>query len=563
MGKFYPSQFPFDGEPNERTVYQACKDHLGDTDWHCIFGYRYLNRNNPEVGECDCILLHPEHGLYVIEIKGQSVQSRDGKWFRGGKPCKNPWEQNREQVRHIWDLVQQHLPPHCNFPHAGALAFPRSIHRHDLGDLPRDIAPSQLMDAKDITDFGTQLETLVADTRKRKRGKLSSLNRKQVDAIISKAIFPELMMLEARAAEIEIERQTILRLSKSQRDKVMSARSNARLIIRGGAGTGKTVIAMACAQEALKNQESVLFLAFNTSLIDHLRASEQLSQRYGEGTIVFKTFHKLCQDAYKAHKNEDIAWPTDADEKAKFYNETMPGFLEEALIEGKQERYDHILIDEAQDFDQGWWAAIEELAQPQTGKITLFSDPGQHIFAEKTRKLPNWFQLNVHYVLRNTQAIAEFTRDFANLEVEPAENLPQGEKPQVHISTREDTPALIEQIVETLIEKDGISPRDILLISPRSFHNSSLAGIESFGNNKWSVTVKPTNLDPNAILHQSIARTKGLERDVVILFDIEQKEFRTNPKEQFYVGATRASHRLHIIANSKRWREQLLNNPIV
>ena len=67
------------------------------------------------------------------------------------------------------------------------------------------------------------------------------------------------MMLEARAAEIEDERQTILRLSKSQRDKVMSARSNARLIIRGGAEPGKTVIALACAQEALKNQESVLY----------------------------------------------------------------------------------------------------------------------------------------------------------------------------------------------------------------------------------------------------------------------------------------------------------------
>ena len=121
------------------------------------------------------------------------------------------------------------------------------------------------------------------------------------------------------------------------------------------------------------------------------------------------------------------------------------------------------------------------------------------------------------------QAIAEFTRDLQTLKWSPQKIFLKVKSPQVHISTREDTPALIEQIVETLIEKDGISRISAqyraLFTTPR------WRGSKSFGNNKWSVTVKPTNLDPNAILHQSIARTKGLERDVVILFDIEQKEF--------------------------------------
>ena len=171
MGKFYPSQFPFDGEPNERTVYQACKDHLGDTDWHCIFGYRYLNRNNPEVVNVTVYSFTPSMDSTSLRLRGKASNHAAANGFAAVSPVRIRGSKIENKFATFGTLFSDTFRPIATSRMREPWRFPgRFI------DMISEIchATSHLLNSwtpKILQTLEPKLETLVADTRKRKKGK--------------------------------------------------------------------------------------------------------------------------------------------------------------------------------------------------------------------------------------------------------------------------------------------------------------------------------------------------------------------------------------------------------
>src|SRR5207245_2072445 len=65
-------------------------------------------------------------------------------------------------------------------------------------------------------------------------------------------------------------REELIRLTAEQSDYLARLEENPRVLVRGGAGTGKTMLAVEEAARAAKSGDRVLFLCFNRLLADSL-----------------------------------------------------------------------------------------------------------------------------------------------------------------------------------------------------------------------------------------------------------------------------------------------------
>ena len=105
--------------------------------------------------------------------------------------------------------------------------------------------------------------------------------------------------------------------------------------------------------------------------------------------------------------------------------------------------------------------------------------------------------------------------------------------------------------VEALLLKlyaEGITPDQIVILSPVRLENSAVAQI---CNNRFSISETPQK---NGILFCTIDGFKGLESSVVVLTDIYSldSEKRLN---RLYVGMTRAKSLLYIFASEKSFKQ--------
>src|SRR3954452_10585930 len=76
-----------------------------------------------------------------------------------------------------------------------------------------------------------------------------------------------------------------------------------------------------------------------------------------------------------------------SDDDSRYWEEILPAAMAElavALPEG--ERFEAIVVDEAQDFAQSWWdAVLAALRDPEKSALHVFSDERQRIFARQGR----------------------------------------------------------------------------------------------------------------------------------------------------------------------------------
>ena len=85
----------------------------------------------------------------------------------------------------------------------------------------------------------------------------------------------------------------------------------------------------------------------------------------------------------------------------------------------------------------------------------------------------------------------------------------------------------------------GLSPDQIMVLSPRAFAQSTIGSIEAASSHaKWWMSAWHTP-DTSRIRFSTIAGFKGLEADAVLLTDLEDLD-DPDSRALFYVGASRA-----------------------
>ena len=157
-------------------------------------------------------------------------------------------------------------------------------------------------------------------------------------------------------------------------------RSHRRVAVRGGAGTGKTVLALEKARRLADEGFRTLLTCYNRQLADHLA---RLCA--GTANLDVMGFHQLChRQVERANRKSG----RDLVEEAKvtypgknLYDVQLPNALAYSL-EVLPERYEAIICDEGQDFREDFWVALEFLLDDyDRSPFYVFYDDNQNLYA--------------------------------------------------------------------------------------------------------------------------------------------------------------------------------------
>lgn len=374
-------------------------------------------------GEADVVIGDPERGILVLEVKSGQVRRDDhGTWWVGGHPLDRPPFRQASDNRYALLGKLAELPdwPPGFDPIAGeAVAFPDvdlDTMRGRLGlmglDAEQDLIADQSM-FRDDEDGRVELRAFLARAFDLwGSGRSAPPPGPKVIALLESTFREPLeFRSQLRNELVEAEAETT-RMTDSQAWVMRAMRANHRMEVRGGAGTGKTLMAIDAACRFAGEGFETLLVCFNSPLARML-AEATSSVAANTGRLTVATFHQLCEDL---GREAGTLPPKPANPvPPEWFNETLPAALDAAIAAMHGGRYHAIVVDEGQDFDANWLLSLDELLTvPGQDALYVFHDPAQSIYREDSVAqlgLAHEFELDRN--CRNAQPIHAVVERFA------------------------------------------------------------------------------------------------------------------------------------------------------
>ena len=536
----------------ESAMYEALRDQLDDT-WQAFAWVSWvLKKPSPapraadgaREGEADFVLAHPEHGLLVLEVKGGVIHydATTHVWTSASmagtvRPIGDPLAQ---ACRHRHALGQKlaEVPglqaDEIEFGYAVAFpdcALPDGVLRLDS---PREV----LLPYGDLSRLQARIEEIARYWR-RGDGKrpLGPDGVKRITAVLAKSFTMRLPLGRAIAEDS----RRIIELTERQFHVLDGLARNRQVVVTGGAGTGKTLLALEKATRLARDQGfRTLLTCFNRPLAEFLRASVGAI----DGLTVLN-FHELCAEfARRAGRDvPDLASPSLPN---KFFREDLPGLLADAIADAG-ERFEAMVIDEGQDFSATDRAALELLlADPDDSVLYVFQDETQAIYREASP----WPEAGkATYELtenrRNTRAIHGVLQRLASdTRTQPLG--PEGRPPEfVTARTAAQAARELSRVLHRLIRDEAVAPRSIaVLVSSR---RAVPELVEDGRIGAFEITDAHAD-ERDRVLVESVTRFKGLEREVIVLVRLAPVDY-CEYEPMLYVGASRARSQLVVIGD--------------
>jgi hypothetical protein len=504
-------------------------------------------------GEADFLILHRQHGLLVLEVKGGEITLKGRLWYRyvkdGLKEIKDPV---RQANRSKWTL-RRRIENICGKATADqtvisvAVAFPHCLFRDQP---PADLPPQAIITLDDLAD----IEAAIERACKAGGGGKKELSVQQFDAI-RKALAPEFRIYEPLKVSVDAAAETLTRLTRQQLQVLRGFDANPRGVIEGVAGSGKTLLAMQRARSFAQKHRSVLFTCFNAELAKWIR--EEMADDLVEngGRIRVANFHRLASELCK---QAGIDFVVNASEPARWWDEVAPDLLAQAAIDlyPDGQPFDAIVVDEAQDFSPGWWDALDYLWDSK-GPIWAFLDKAQSLRRDPVDPpIGGAFRLSLDVNCRNTRRIVACANAATRIDSEAFELAPLGRPPKIIAPPNPAAVSgLITQEVRLLLKEHRLEPRQVAIIGPASKAKGPLANVAAV-DGVALVEDAAEWREGGRILCSTARSFKGLEADVVILADFSGLGGLFTVCD-LYVALTRARSHLVIVARDRAAKASL------
>ena len=477
--------------------------------------------------ETDFVVFNKKMGILCLEAKAGQVQYKNGNWLYGsGEPMHNGGPFNQASANK-WKLIK-YFESHrfvsilekCKFLHA--VWFP-SITEEKVRTmiLPTESDRALVMTQEALSDPEPYLKIIFAT--KLPGDKETNLSDNDFDRIMREILCPQFNVFPSVTFESDLKKIVFHRLLQEQSGILNFLSEQRTAVINGAAGTGKTMIAVEKAQRHAIAGSKVLFLCYNVQLKNYL------SENYS---------------------HENIDYYTISGYACKLCNSTTPNYakmqskLEDMYVFGTFP-YDHIVIDEGQDFgieDVEEANIIETLksiiidTKPDTSSFYIFYDKLQQV---QSAQIPKYIaesdcKLTLYRNCRNTENIA--TTSLAPItERSPKliDGCVKGAPAKLHFCV--DNVAVQDKIDLLLESLKGQGVKDIVILTCKTEATSVLSGVVVNGvyRSKYRFS--------------TCRKFKGLEADAVILVDVDAETFTGNNILIYYVGTSRARLWLDII----------------
>lgn len=497
-------------------------------------------------------------GIICLEVKGGLVGRRDGIWYttpqRGhhaGRPRRlkeSPFEQVGPAAAQLRQFIQQRYPRGAKTIVGYAIATPDVEWTVDGPDIDLALVYDQRDRARPFPDF---MDRVIEYWKKRLSAMGRNpelLSRRDRQAVID-SIRGDFQLVPSLRASAEAADQELVRLTNEQCQLFARLSANPRVVTRGGAGTGKTLIAVEEARRLVREGRRVLYACFSRNLARYIARVVA-----DDPAINVWTLHSLMSEIVdSAGRTSELP---DVD-KSDLFGLFLPELALEILLGNPSiARFDAIVIDEAQDLlREPYLDVIDALidGELKEGTWRCFIDANQNIVGGiatiALRRLkaaaPVDWPLTVN--CRNTQPIAV---QVALLSGSPMLEVLAPDGPEAEVFWYTSADAQRNAVSERLrkLRREGFAARQIVILSRYRLEQSVVNS--SLGQPLKDISRGGVGSAGDEIAFSTVSSFKGLEAEVVLLVDVDDLA-SADGLASVYVGASRARVALYVFISGQ------------
>lgn len=482
-------------------------------------------------GEIDFVIVSPA-GLLVLEVKGGQVHCHRDLWryeSRGHAPverAESPMAQASSAFfslrGHLYRIVGQRLIDGAVSGFGVVLAMtslPDAESRGLLGgpEMPRSLVGTK-EDLQDPDTLLALLDRFLAHWRAQLRRQARAWTPDEVQTVVS-ALRPWFDRIAPLSVSVARVREEQLELTSEQYQILDFSQSVDRVLVTGGAGCGKTLLAVECLRrERLRDP---ILVTGTESLARHLRASL-------------------------------------VDEPSRVYS-----FAELSRVPIDRRRiYGCLVVDEGQQITNvGSLTLLSQFVDGgmQQGRWRWFSDPNNQVLfdanfdpEQQEFLLGNSFHGTLTRNCRTTPQIAHTVQLLTGASI--GKSTTKGQGPDVafaEASTRASQISAAARTVSTWLQDPEIKPGDILLLSPKQAGEWSVPEIAKEAGvswRHWEPGWGSSMKHHGSLAASTVNEFRGMESPFVVLCDMDESVLE--PLSCFYLGMTRANFALMVVADA-------------
>jgi DNA polymerase III delta prime subunit len=560
----------------EQFLFRKLRDDPATKDWVVFHSFDIRRHISRAEGEADLIVAVPEHGILCIEVKGCGVTRQDGLWTYHYDPPKTTPIGPFRQASDAAHSVRKHVSARDTTFHPVVVYSAVFFTEIDFHEKSIEWEPWQAVGKRDllrnpVSHLVTRILEAAHSKLKAMRpapawyGERSRPDSKQLKSLIS-LLRPDFEYTAVGGMSVEVAEQSIRKFTEEQFHAIDLIEENPRLLFKGPAGTGKTLLAIEAARRAIRARHSAALLCFNSLLGNWLkRETEEVAREARDlGVAFFAGTAASLMLKIGAVEVPAVAKPS-------FWSEELPALVCDTLLcgNGNVAVFDLLIVDEAQDLLTDAMLDVFELVTSggiASGRWALFGDfEKQAIFANSNAQ-PGLDRLRARagggytvYPLRincrNSPRIADavtltsglapgYSRVLADSDAADVEPVFY-RRPQHQVEQ-------LESVLQRLIRK---FPADqIVVLSTRADPASCAAAASARVKGIRLVPFRFDQSKEGAVRYATVHSFKGLEAAAVVLTDIELLDDE-QAKSLIYVGMTRARLTL-VLLMADRVRKQ-------
>jgi hypothetical protein len=558
MAKMLPSFIPEDAAPGEKLVFNKLSH--GPADWVVLHSLDLTPWDNGRRREIDFVVIVPDTGILCLEVKSHLNISFDGAtWHPKSIQEKgSPFKQATGARHALYKRLSHLLPELSHVPMVHSCIFPQS--RFDcgtnlgLGDWEL-LDQSQFEQCKTGEDFCKVLKLLLTKGRDaEKRQPLpKALNAGDIEKIVHACLPISRRRPDARVQIEQREKEMERFLRQQQKPILQMAMDNDRLLVSGGAGTGKTLVAMELARRQAERGHRVGLLCYNVLVgnwvTEKMGSIQPLLPNLVVGRVV-----KILADM------SGVTIPSDPPED--YWDQTFPDLIEEAFTSSEfagAAQFDYLILDEAQDVmaRPRLWHSLGLFLNGgySNGGFAMFGDftgqvLGGHAALKQTFKELGDSVKPARYVLRencrNYKIIGETSVSLAGMAADTYSGfMRQHNEPSQLQYLYYESPAHQLELIRKILKdaaQQGYKANQSTLVSfiadPQSAANSLLL--------QGYQLAPARDPHPSRPSYCTVHAYKGMENKNIIITDIQLNgaEFQ---RHLLYTAMTRATERVHLL----------------
>lgn len=508
----------------EKRIFDVLRNAFNDADSKNFTAFHSLNLTRharKRFGEIDFLIVSP-FGIYVLEVKGGRVSCEDGVWYYTNKnnernvSYEGPFKQAESALHGLLKKAEEKLPasiieefsigygvilPDCRLGVSGAEWDPQIICQdgahHDIERWLKGLF--KYWRSKDFKERYASAESIKL---------FNQFLRPHFEAVIP---------LHSRK---EVANEEIKQLTESQMDFVDSIEINDRVVCTGGAGTGKTFMAIELARRWTADDSQVILVCRSPWLKNFLKS------KFVIPNLTVTTIDGLQMAARRSDVEVFDALIVDEGQDLLSMDalDRLDGFLRGGLSDGR-------------------WCFFHDVNN-QAGLFGPFDRDALNYLESL-----NAFKISLKRNCRNTSLILDKIKVSTGADMGI---LGAGNGPEIRESNPVDEEGIAQFIASELhyiVQDGGLSGSEVTILVDESHSSDFFSCLPEKLRNSIVVLdeFSMQSFPPNNISYSEIGNFKGLENEAIILVGMPRAFHDHDSRARAYVAMSRARSILSII----------------